>query len=208
MNIVIDYDLRPSLAGVRDQGPRRTCLAHATSLAHESSRGLRDPLSPEYLHHYAVHGVPATGCGFPAMMDALSLNGQPLESDCPYSQAERDSSWKPPANIQVFRRATEHSIDVPMIRKSIEKGSAVVLGIALPATFLRPAAPWVITSSAKTHGLHAVAAVGWGTRDGKPLVLVRNSWGTTWGDSGHAWLDGDCLTNHLRELLVMREEIN
>jgi len=32
---------------------------------------------------------------------------------------------------------------------------------------------------------HAVLAVGWGTANGVQFVLVRNSWGTSWGESGY-----------------------
>ena len=32
---------------------------------------------------------------------------------------------------------------------------------------------------------HAVTAVGFGTESGKDYYLVRNSWGTVWGDAGY-----------------------
>jgi len=32
---------------------------------------------------------------------------------------------------------------------------------------------------------HGVVAVGWGTENGVDYWLLRNSWGTRWGESGH-----------------------
>lgn len=31
---------------------------------------------------------------------------------------------------------------------------------------------------------HAVQAVGWGIENGQEYILIKNSWGTYWGDKG------------------------
>ena len=41
---------------------------------------------------------------------------------------------------------------------------------------------------------HAVAMVGWGTLSGTDYWIIRNSWGTKWGDNGYikiAAIEGD-----------------
>ena len=47
----------------------------------------------------------------------------------------------------------------------------------------------VITSSAcGTNIDHAVVAVGYGTSGSTPYYIVRNSWGTSWGQGGYVWI--------------------
>ena len=39
--------------------------------------------------------------------------------------------------------------------------------------------------SSSTRVNHAVLVVGWGTQNNIPYWLIKNSWGTTFGDKGY-----------------------
>ena len=41
------------------------------------------------------------------------------------------------------------------------------------------------SSSCGTATDHAILAVGYGTSNGEPYFLLRNSWGSGWGDKGY-----------------------
>jgi Papain family cysteine protease len=55
---------------------------------------------------------------------------------------------------------------------------------------------------------HAVVAVGHGLWNGERVILVRNSWGEGWGQSGHAWLTEAFLTPRVFGLAVLLENTN
>lgn len=52
----------------------------------------------------------------------------------------------------------------------------------------------VITTGCGTTLDHAIVAVGYGTSNGQDYFLVRNSWGTSWGNAGFAMI-GQSSTN-------------
>ena len=133
--------------------------------------------------------------------------GQPTETDCPYHQNELPPAWTPPTDVILYRRQSTSLTQSPdEVEALLAAGHVPVLGIATTDAFYAPAAPWVISATGSVRGLHAVVAVGIGTTHMTRRFLIRNSWGTAWAESGHAWLDDDFIVQHLRDVLVLTDE--
>ena len=209
MSVAVRLDLRPCLGPVRDQGARATCLAHAATAAHEHARGSTLALSPEYLHYFACGGLSSLhGIEFPEISRALKDPGQPAESDCPYHLNDPPSGWSPAKNLRSYHRQSMFSGQAPdEVEALLDAGHAPVLGIATTDAFYAPVPPAVISATGPVRGLHAVVAVGIGTTGTERCFLIRNSWGSMWGDVGHAWVDDAFILQHLYQVMVVTDEV-
>ena len=211
--ITVSCDLRSDLLPVRHQGRRQSCLAFATSTAHEHLGRHPEALSVEYLYFHSVARTaganPDDGATMDAAAAALSEEGQPLEAAWVYEPAQLyPPTWAPPASVGTLHRATM-SIRAPAIGEicdALDAGSTVVLGLVITDAFWAPdAAGIILTPDPDTErGGHAVLAVGHGRdKSGDWFVLIRNSWGDRWGLEGHAWLTGQYLARQLHETALL-----
>ena len=209
MNILIELDYRPALSPVRDQGARPTCLSFATTTAHEFVRSSTVALSPEYLHHFAFNRSSANGVRFPDVTQVLERIGQPTEVDCPYYQGGLPPGWVPPTGISLYRRKSKSlALEVHRIPAMLIARQIPVIGITVPHSFYAPAPPWVIPPDGPIRGLHAVVVVATAVANSTRLFMIRNSWGTAWGDGGYAWVQDAFLNIHLNHILVLTGEAN
>lgn len=198
-------DLSESLGPARHQGQRPTCLAFAISDVNRRLAPAPDVLSAEYLYQHAgaiTHGWKAGGPLYlaPALAVAGSP-GQPLESDYPYQPSSSGTVAVPtsPPGAKMYSsgvREIKRTSDI--VVAELRAGNVVGLIIESTMTLMTPSNGIVaFTPLILPERAHAVVAVGLGTTaTGEQYVRVRNSWGTNWGDQGHAWLPIEYIDLH------------
>ena len=217
--IDIVRDLRPLFGPARDQGARPTCLAFAASDTHA---GLRDgwaPLSCEFAFYAAQKRAdrpPTSGALLSTMLDALRLDGQPDEKGWPYLAAVPADHrlWTPPATVGPLygRNGQRDGTDLSSILAALDRDTPVLMLTMLSRSFFQPRGDGVVDPAndelPEPAQRHAVVAVGHGTVDGTPAILIRNSWGPGWGLEGHAWLTERFLAPRLFATANLTEEVD
>jgi len=207
---VTSVDLRPMLVPVLDQGHRGTCLAFAVTALHEVLRAAGSPVGEDlaeeavYWGCKQVDGNWTTGTSFQSASAALPRWGQPVEATWPYDPRRPDGCpYHPPVppggadwHLARLRPVTTTSTEV---RNLLAGSVPVALGITLYPSFFRPSRTGHIADPQPgdpKKGRHAVVAVGFD--DGE--ILIRNSWGPTWGVDGYGWITDSYLDGHATDV--------
>ncbi len=212
--MTLEVSLADQFSEIRDQGVRPTCVAFAASDLHTFVRSDREPLSVEYAYYSAVQRSatcsPHSGVALDDIRTAIEVDGQPVERDWPYLPVLPTdlSTWKPPSSVRTVYRQTSvapASLTPSDIVELIKQRHAPLLVIALTAVFFKPDSSGMIseTSTEPTVGTHAVLGIGCGKSSGEQFVLIRNSWGVSWGKRGTAWLSTEYLQHRLLAVMLM-----
>ncbi len=211
-------DLRGQLPAATAQGRRNCCLAFAASAAHEHARADGSSLSIEYLYFQSVARSPGAnpdrGATMEAVAYAVNKDGQPTEATWPFQKTQLyPPAWAPPTSLGELYHADVKvgKLGFEAICELLDAGLVVVLGIVITDNFRTPDQGGKIEVSPTDieRGGHAVLAVGHGhDQMGSRYLLIRNSWGMTWGIDGHAWVSKVYLDTQLYETAILSKGVN
>ena len=166
-----------------------------------------------------------TGAWLRNTMGALRLCGVPDERYWPYTDAKPAFDDEPPSFVYAVAdnyEAVRYFCHDPL--RENRSGSAVLASVkryldaGIPSMFgfwgfpsfnycdVKGGIPYPCPGERAQWG-HAIVAVGYDDRKKikntmcnkttTGALLIRNSWGTTWGDQGYGWLPYDYVTNKL-----------
>jgi C1A family cysteine protease len=203
-------DLRSALPAPWDQGQLGSCTGNATAAALAYGRAMQSLpfIVPSRLMLYynarALEGTTATDVGA-QIRDAIKAAadlGACSEDLWPYDEAQFAT---PPDQAAVAAALKDRAVgyrrvpqDMTSIRTCLAEGDPIVFGFSVYDSFEGSAVAFsgkldLPTQSESMIGGHAVLAVGYD--DTERTLLVRNSWGTDWGMSGHFTMPYDYISN-------------
>ncbi|GAC1326561.1 MAG: C1 family peptidase [Mycobacteriales bacterium] len=193
-------DLRPGCPPVYDQGQLGSCTANAIGAAIEfdlKKEGLADVMPSRLFIYYnerAIEGSTGSDSGAQLRDGIKTVNRQGVcsETEWPYDVTAFTNA--PPAAAYtdaLANRATSYqriSRDLAQYKGCLAAGYPFVFGFTVYDGFesqqvAASGEAGLPAAGGKVVGGHAVLAVGYD--DATQRFLVRNSWGTGWGQQGY-----------------------
>lgn len=205
-------DLRPFMTAVENQGQTSSCVANAVAGAYEylvkrhQGEDAYD-VSRMFIYFNArkLDGMEAEDGGslIGTAIEGLKQFGACSEETWPFVEESVNEEPAPEAYEEASGFLVEDTAlvptDVNAWRSAIAEGHPIIFGISLFKSFdqqrkkgLVPV-PSPSESSRESHGGHAMLAVGYSDKD--KVFIVRNSWGTEWGDNGYCYIPYSYLCN-------------
>ncbi|TBW28258.1 C1 family peptidase [Gramella sp. KN1008] len=189
------FDLREinGVTKVKDQGSCGSCWAFTSLASIESSYKLLNNKELDLSEQQLVNCSPNNGCTggwYFKVFEWLAYNDKGVndELELPYHQNKSGCVIAPESDVKIANWGTlPHGSSIAEVKKSLVKHGAISAALfSRNTSFMNHDGTGVIEASNSEIIDHAVAIIGWD--DTKGAWLIKNSWGTDWGDNGYGWL--------------------
>lgn len=202
---------------VRNQGGVGACVGFASTVIQEAdgmTKKERESLSPLYLYAKckSVDGSVNEGTTLRTAMQILSSVGVCKESIYPYKDNKDVIGLKfPTINSDSNSDASKRKIIgysqvklVQEVKEAVFNENGVLCGVLVTNSFKNPQNGCIGYLDGDIYGYHAIPIIGWDDNkemsykytDGtiekyKGFFIIKNSWGTAWGDNGMGYIPYD-----------------
>jgi C1A family cysteine protease len=206
VKLPIKVDLRGRMSAIRDQGSLGSCTAFALESQHVFKTNKSFIGSPLYLYYNERvldnSVLRDAGSTITTGIRALKTSGLCTEATWPYIISK--FTQQPPQNA--FTEGQIHKVlsavacrpNLSQLKTILSSGNIFTFGFLVYSGFMssyvsRTGIVSLPKRGERLLGGHAVTCVGYD--DTKNCFIVRNSWGTSWGDAGYFYMSYNYLAN-------------
>ncbi|WP_111682835.1 C1 family peptidase [Winogradskyella tangerina] len=195
------FDLRDvnGVTPAKNQGTCGTCWAFSVISAIESSHliinNATNDLSEQQLVDcarldppYQEYGNNCKGSHPYLVLDWMTKNDIELntENQQPYVGPRQNCLTQNGNNIRVSNWGELRNPSIQEIKNAIVKHGALTSGVYADKRWQNYKSGQILNRYTTKKPNHAISVVGWD--DTKQAWLIKNSWGTSWGDMGFGWV--------------------